>query len=324
MQGQQSAISSYEFRRLGPPVTPGSAGARVDRYLARSFPFLSRAGWQKRIDDQELLVNGRLVKAATRLREGDELTMYAPVFVEPEVDRGVAVLWQDGPVMAVFKPGNLPMHENGPYRKNTFTEIVWETYGREWSAVHRLDRETSGIVLCGGTPEARAKLCGDLEARRMRKEYLAIARGVPEREQWHCDGPIGDLVESEIRIKKWVVPGGLSAATGFSVKARAPEACLLHAKPITGRTNQIRIHSAHSGHVLYGDKLYHPDEAVFLEYFESGQTENVTLRTGFHRLCLHATALEFAHPETRKQCRVESEMPGDMRGLWRELGGEAL
>jgi 23S rRNA-/tRNA-specific pseudouridylate synthase len=164
-------------------------------------------------------------------------------------------------------------------------------------------------------------MCGDLEARRMRKEYLAIARGAPAADHWHCAGPIGDLVESEIRIKKWVVTGGLSAATGFQVLGRAGDSCLLKAKPVTGRTNQIRIHAAYAGHVLYGDKLYHPDEAVFLEYFASGQTANVTARTGFSRLCLHATAMEFAHPETGSACRVESALPEDLKGLWASLGG---
>src|SRR4051812_28652386 len=103
MQEPPSSTSEFEYRRLGPPVTPHSAGARVDQYLATSYPFLSRAGWQKRIDDYTLRVNGRMVKAATRLREGDELTMFAPVRVEPDVDRRVKVLWQIGAVMAVFK-----------------------------------------------------------------------------------------------------------------------------------------------------------------------------------------------------------------------------
>ena len=310
---------SHEYRRLGPPVQQAFVGQRLDDFLARQFPFLSRSGWQQRIANARLLVNGQPAKNAFRLKHGDHLTLYAPKLVEPEVDRNIRVLWQDGAVMAVFKPGNLPMHENGPYRKNTFTEIVWQELGREWSAVHRLDRETSGIVLCGATPFVRGRLATDLAERTVRKEYLAIARGVPSREQWIADGPIGDLQESEIRIKKWVVPGGLSALTEFQVLETATDACLLKAKPKTGRTNQIRIHSAHSGHVLFGDKLYHPEESVFLEYFAEGLTANVVEKTGWPRLCLHATALDFIHPETTKNVRVEVEMPPDMQQLWQQL-----
>jgi len=308
-----------EYRRLGPPVPEPAQGERVDGYLARQFPFLSRAGWQKRLEDGRLLVNGRSVKAAARLKCGDLLALYAPPAVEPEVDRGVRVLWCAGAVMAVFKPGNLPMHENGPYRKNTFTEIVWQEIGREWAAVHRLDRETSGIVLCGATSAVRSRLALDFQGRRMHKEYLALARGLPALPRWTADGPIGDLADSEIRIKKWVVPGALPARTEFSVLETTADACLLQARPLTGRTNQIRIHAAHAGHVLYGDKLYHQDEAVFLEYFAKGLTESVIRRTGFRRLCLHAAALEFTNPETQQAVRVECEMPPDLAGFWREL-----
>jgi RluA family pseudouridine synthase len=291
----------------------------VDGYLAREFPFLSRAGWQKRIDDCRLLVNGRGTKSSARLKAGDVLSLHAPPAVEPKVDKGIAVLWEDGGVMAVFKPGNLPMHENGPYRKNTFTELVWRTIGREWSAVHRLDRETSGIVLCAATPELRGQLAEDLAARRVRKEYLAIARGAPKETAWRADGPIGDLAGSAIRIKKWVVPGGLPACTDFSVVGVGPEACLLLARPLTGRTNQIRIHAAEWGHPLYGDKLYHPNEGVFLEYFAKGATPAVVEATAFPRLCLHAAGIEFTHPGTRKTVRVESPLPPDLVELWAAL-----
>lgn len=310
------SVGSDSYRRLGPPIQLESQGERIDAYLARCFPFLSRSGWLKRIEDGRLLVNRRTLKKAARLKVGDQILLHAPPMAEPPVDRNIRVLWQDGPVMAVFKPGNLPMHENGPYRLNTFTAIVWEELGREWSAVHRLDRETSGIVLCGATPEVRSRLAQDFQSRRMRKEYLAIARGAPETPKWIADGPIGDLAESAIRIKKWVVPGGLPSMTEFEVEGTALGATLLRARPLTGRTNQIRIHAAHAGHVLFGDKLYHDDEAIFLEYFEKGLTPNVIRRTGFPRLCLHAAALEFAHPETKRTELVECPMPADMADFW--------
>ena len=307
------------YRGLGGKITSVWAGERVDYYLAREFPFLSRSGWQKRIEDGTLRLNGERAKVAGRLHAGDRITMWAPAEVEPDVDRDVRVLWESQGVMVAFKPGNLPMHENGPYRKNTFAEFIAAVAGPEWAAVHRLDRETSGIVLCAATPDLRATLAKDLAARKMAKEYLAIARGAPVDRGWTEDGPIGDLVESQIRIKKWVVEGGLNAKTHFSVRASKNTGCLLQAKPVTGRTNQIRIHAAVRGHVLFGDKLYHPDEAVFLEYFEHGQTDNVTARTGFHRLCLHAAAMEFTHPGTKARERVESPLPDDLQAFWDRL-----
>jgi len=231
-------------RRLGPPIAVEAVGERLDGYLAKHFPFLSRSGWQVRIEREELRVNGERRKPASRLRLGDEITLLAADRPEPEVDDRVEVIWQGDGVLALFKPGNLPMHENGPYRKNTFTEIVWERYGREWSAVHRLDRETSGIVICAATTELRSRLAIDFAHRAVKKQYLAIVRGHPKEESWHCDGPIGDLTGSQIRIKKWVVPGGLPSETGFQVLERGTDSSLLRATPLTGRTNQIRIHAA--------------------------------------------------------------------------------
>lgn len=312
--------SAFEWRRLGPPVRPTEAGSRLDTYLAREFRFLSRSGWQKRIEDGCLHLNGEPSKAAVRVKEGDLLTMFAPVQVEPEVDRGIRVLWEQAGVAAVFKPGNLPMHENGPYRNNTFAAILTEVVGPEWAACHRLDRETSGIVLCGATAAIRAELAEDFGKRRVHKEYLAIARGQPSSHAWEVDGPIGDLVESQIRIKKWVVAGGLPAQTFFETLAVGQEACLLRAKPVTGRTNQIRIHAAYSGHVLFGDKLYHPDEAVFLDYFEHrATTAFVVEKTGFPRCALHAAAMEFTHPDTGERVRVEVELPDDLKDLCRQV-----
>ncbi len=314
-----SDAEHISWRRIGGPVSDLEEGARFDGYLAKHFQFFSRSCWQKRIEDGRVLVNSRPLKCSSKLKAGDLIAMYSPPVAEPEVDRGIRVLWQEGPVMGVYKPGNLPMHENGPYRKNTFTEIVWQTLGREWSAVHRLDRETSGIVLCGATPEARSSLARALARRDVQKQYLAICRGIPEEEHWISDGPIGDLRDSEIRIKKWVVPDGLPSQTAFSVVETAEDAVLLRARPMTGRTNQIRIHAAFSGHVIYGDKLYHRDESIFLDYFANGPTESVIERTGFPRLCLHATALEFEHPESRKRCTIECPLPDDMNNFWAKL-----
>lgn len=221
--------------------------------------------------------------------------------------------------MAVYKPGNLPMHENGPYRRNTFACILAEEIGPEWAAVHRLDKETSGLVLCGATHEVRQELSASLARRVLDKEYLAIAKGFVEEETWHECGPIGDLVESPIRIKKWVVEGGLPAETFFEVLERKGECLLLKAHPKTGRTNQIRIHAAYKGLPLVGDKLYHPDENVFLDWFAGGMNAELVNRTGFRRCLLHAHALTFIHPETETVESIRCPMPEDMASYWQGL-----
>ncbi len=308
-----------EFRPLGPAVTSDFEGWRLDFYLAHHFRFLTRSGWKKRIERGLVKVNGNPLKPSSRIKLGDSVGLFAPPTREPDVDRRVRILWEEDGVMAIFKPAHLPIHENGPYRRNTLTQILWDLKGRNWSALHRLDRETSGIMLCGGTDFCRSKLAQDFEHRRIKKEYLAICRGLPKLDHWTADGPIGNLPTSDIRIKKWVVEDGLPAETKFEVEDRAEGACLLKALPKTGRTNQIRIHAAHSGHHLIGDKLYHPDEAVFLEFFDRGATPSVVQQTGFSRLCLHAFALEFQHPISHKNIRIESPLPPELVALWASL-----
>jgi 23S rRNA pseudouridine1911/1915/1917 synthase len=319
LQGDEDSPAG-DFRSLGPPVTSDGEGLRADDFLAKRYPFLSREKWQDRLRSGEVLLSGRVVKPSYRLRVGDHWTMYHPLEREPEVDDNVVMLWERSGVMAVCKPGNLPMHENGAYRTRHLTRVVHDRFGPEWSPVHRLDLETSGIVLCGATPELRRHLATGFEERHVEKIYLAIANGRAAESDWNVDGPIGDLAESRIRIKKWVVPDGQPARTYFRARETTATHTLLEAKPLTGRTNQIRIHAAWSGHWLVGEKLYHPDEGVFLEYWEKGgTTPAVAERAGFHRCCLHAAFLAFNHPEDKRREEVDCPLPPDMAELWQRL-----
>ena len=315
---QQSEIS--QFRLLGGhPLDGQSCGIRLDKFLACHYPFYSRSGWQKKIFAKELLVNTRHVSASYILKRGDQLTFYQPQEKEPEVNRNVSLIWREGGVMAICKPAPLPMHGNGPYRLNTLTHLIHNEFGKEWSCVHRLDLETSGIVLCAANTMNRNRLSEAFFHGQIQKEYLAIVRGVPTLDFWQEHGPIGPLSGSTINIKKWVVPGGLRAETWFSCLKRKNEHSLLKAAPKTGRTNQIRVHAAFKGLPLVGDKLYHPDEAVFQLYFDHGNIPEVAERTGFPRLCLHAAALRFKHPETGTWCEITSPLPEELAKLWDEL-----
>lgn len=315
----KSACNTGEFRPVGAPVGEEWSGARVDRYLSSCFPFLSRAAWQKRLRDGQVLIEGSVAKPAQKVLEGEKVSMYHPRQSEPEVDDGIYPIWKEGRVMAVYKPGNLPMHESGPYRKNTFAYLVRERIGQNWAAVHRIDRETSGIVLCSDDPEIRKDLSSSLADRVLEKEYLAVVKGFSSKREWTELGPIGDATDSPIRIKKWVVEGGQSAETGFSVLGEKQGYSLLLARPRTGRTNQIRIHSAYAGLPLVGDILYDPDEETFLEWFDHGKTEAILNKVGFKRCLLHATRVKFIHPETNKLCHVHCPMPEDMSSFWDNL-----
>ncbi len=304
---------------MGSSIGDGHVGMRLDWYMALVHPFYSRAGWQKKIKNKEVFINDRNVRPSAKLKLGDQISMYQPQSEEPDVDANIRVLWESDGIKAIYKPACLPMHANGAYLKNTFAWLVNEKFGSDWAAVHRLDMETSGIVLCADSKELRHKMSAEWVAKKVKKRYLAIVNGVVEEDEFQVDQPIGDLDRSQIRIKKWINKDGQDAQTDFTVLGRTDSHSLVEARPITGRTNQIRIHAAWAGHVLVGDKLFHPDEEVFLSYWEKGDNEWVHEKTGFRRLCLHATALQFPHPLTGEAVEVSTPLPQDMLELWSSL-----
>ena len=309
---------SEEFRGLGPPLGPDAAGQRADAFLARRFPFHSRRVWAETCRAGELLVNGRPVRAGHRLKTGDLLHVFHPLAKEPEVDERIALVAEAGGVIAVYKPGNLPMHEAGDYRRRTFGALLAKRFGPEWHPVHRLDRETSGLVLCAATPALRRRLSEAWEAQQVEKRYLAVARGVTA---WETLAVREAMVLSRRRGRPVYVTAadGLAAHTEFRVLERAGEATLLGARPRTGRTNQIRVHAAWTGHALVGDKIYHDDPRVFAAYCADPDGEAVRALAGFPRQALHATALVVTHPETGRELVAESPLPEDLVGLWASL-----
>lgn len=314
-------LAQEDFRSLGKEIGSDDAGTRIDMYLAKHYPFLTRVLWQKRISLGQVRVFSRTEHAAYRLREGDLVSHFNPESHEPDVNVHLFPYWMDHGVAAVFKPSNLPMHEGGRYRKKTFCELVARQLGSEWAAVHRLDRDTSGLVLCAKTAELRERLSKELRDRVLEKTYLAIAKGSPRENYWVESGAIGVIEDTLWRDKRWVVGDGLGlpSVTEFEVIERSGSYCLLKVKPKTGRTHQIRIHAAHNGLPLVGDTRYHPDENVFLEYIDHGYTDWVRARIEVERLCLHACAVSFVHPVTEQVANISIPMPDDMASIWQSI-----
>lgn len=313
------------LRRLGQfPIDEDHAGERLDYYLSKEFPFFTRNVWQQKIEGHAVFINrGEVKRPSYKLKIGDEITMYYPRHKEPRVDLRIRKLFEVDGVMALYKPSGLPMHENGPYLKNTLSFVLRERFGEEWAAVHRLDRETSGIVIAANRNEYRSKIAVDLAKRQIKKSYLAIVEGIVREDAFSEEGALGSVPGgSKIRIKKWVNElDGLPSHTDFEVLERGPRHTLVRAFPRTGRTNQIRIHLAVNGHRIVGDKLYHPNENVFLEYYEKGDTDWVVREAGFSRLCLHAEAIEFEHPKTSELVEARNPLPPDMNEFWQRVRG---
>ncbi len=312
-------MSSLSIRILGKPVEDSQIGGRVDRYLSENYLFFSRAGWQKKIKSSMVFVNSSPVKGSYKLKLGDQLSYMYPAEDEPEVDKNIFLIAEHDEVMAIYKPGYLPMHENGPWKRNTFAQLLIDQFGEGCAAVHRLDRETSGIVLCSKNSELRKKLSQQWVDGEVEKEYLAICNGVPQEDYFEVDAPIGDAIGSSIRIKKAVNPEGLESLTKFMVEKRAEKFSFIRAFPKTGRTNQIRVHLEHAGHLIVGDKMYHPDESVFNEYYEKGDGPWISERTGYYRHLLHAAKISYTHPRSRKRITISCDAPEDMLEKWKEI-----
>ncbi len=307
------------YRQLGKPIHEDFSGVRLDDYLGKHFLFMSRTQWKKAIAESKLLVNEEPKKGSYRLREGDLVHYFSPENAEPTVDKNIKIIWEEDGVIAVYKPSNLPIHEGGAYKSNTFCTVLQEERGLAWAPVHRLDRETSGLVLCANTSELRNALSESLRTHAMEKTYFAIGIGEAKEDSWIVEQPIGLAENSLLRTKQAVRPDGAYSLTEFQVLERANGFSLLKVKPKTGRTHQIRVHSTWSGLPLVGDKKYCFNEEITCEHFDRGFTDRVKEVVYFDRLCLHATNLKFLHPVSGKECDIKAPMPEDMLEIWKKL-----
>lgn len=301
-----------ETRRLGIPVPEEAVGRRLDEYLAGKFPFFTRSGWQREIDSGVVLVNGVAArKASQKLRLGDELRRLHPFEEEPEVDTNMRILWSDGELAALYKPSGLPMHEAGYFRRRTVAGVLPEVIGPGWTPVHRLDRETSGLLLCARQPEIRAVLTDMWTHKRVQKTYLAMTDAIPPSQKWTVDLPIKS--ERFLRTNRAEISDeGDEALTVFTVLSQSEHGSLLEARPLTGRTNQIRLHASATGLPLTGDKIYGKDPAILELYRKEGNSPRVQDLAGFSRHALHSWKLDFTHPQSHENIQLSCPLPDDL------------
>lgn len=297
-----------EFRRIGGRLENVDIGLRFDRYLAKHYPFLSRNLWRERIVGGEVLVehnspqthqnnsSARLtpVKHTYRIQPFDQIWLFHPPELEPESVNECEVLFDDGDVVAFSKPGNLVIHATGMYVRNTFIQCAQNMGYSDVAPVHRIDRETSGLLLCARQSRTRSLLSAAFRNTEMKKMYLAVTRGpTPSCQKFRVDAPIGEAVGSRIRLKMWVnTPNALPATTDFLHVTERDGYHLFACFPRTGRTNQIRIHLASLGHWIVGDKMYHPNEDVFIDFYENGLTDWALKELEFPRHLLHNAAIQ--------------------------------
>lgn len=309
---------------------------RLDRFLALHMPWRSRNSIQNLIADGYVYVDfttpdrprgsGELVqelKPSRRLRDKSRVVIIVPeglrIEVTQPIEDDLTTLYEDRDVLAVDKPPMLPVHPSGRHLSDTVIQRIHSRYGAdkvERSArprlCHRIDRETSGIVLIGLHPQAHAEVRRQFEEHEVEKEYLAIVQGHPDSESGVCNTPIGSARGSSIGLKMACRPDGDEARTDWRVVSRHRGCTLVRCRLFTGRQHQIRVHMEAIGHPLVGDKLYGYGEEYFQRYHDGVLSPEDIRRLELPRQALHHHRLVISQPSSGERVEIASPLAPDL------------
>ncbi|NLE01318.1 MAG: RluA family pseudouridine synthase [Fibrobacter sp.] len=287
------------------------------QYLAQRFTYHSIGEWNELITNGQVLLNNSKVSASSLISAGMIIEYDPGDFEEPDADLNYKIIFEDDWFIGISKPGNLLVHRAGrSFRNNLIYQLrfVHQPAYKNAHTTHRLDRDTSGVVLIAKTSEARAAIGLQFAAGEVKKEYIAIVHGIPDSSIERISFPIGKTINSAISYKYCVDPSGKEAITIVKSVHRLGESFAeLLLQPLTGRTHQIRIHCAAIGHPIVGDKLYGLSEEAYLTWRDNPQSVSTGLL--FHRHALHCRSLTFFHPYLKRECTVVADLPEDMSVL---------
>lgn len=295
-------------------VEANYAGWRLDKYLSEKINRLSRTRIQAII--MRDLQSEVPLKSSTHVWPGLTFALRKRAALEPKVPspEELRQLYVDEDILVLDKPAGLPVHPSARYQRNTLTAQIIAKFGFRAEPAHRLDRETSGLIVCARTSAASRALGIAFQDGAVTKEYLALVVGWPD-DAFEVDAPISKGTEA-VRIAVCIDPLGAPAQTRFLCEARFSNAdsrfALVRCFPMTGRQHQIRIHAAHCGHPLVGDKMYGGHPAYF-DRFSKGLLTAVDWEAlQLPRHALHAARLAFAHPRDKRPMVFSSPLPDDL------------
>jgi 23S rRNA pseudouridine1911/1915/1917 synthase len=293
-------------------VEEHQANGRLDAFLAAAVPEVSRSHWKALIQEARVTVNGTACKPNHKLKVGDEVFWSIPEEASDEVlpeDIPLEILFEDETLLVLNKPPGLVVHPAAGNETGTLVNALLfhdpAFYDLERAGiVHRLDKDTSGVMVVAKSEVAMTELQRQFKARETNKAYLALVWGHP---------PARGRIENQIgrhpvhRQKMAVLKeGGRVAVSGFETVETFDEVSLVRVKIETGRTHQIRVHMAHLGHPVAGDSVY-------------GRARRHKLPMPPQRQMLHAERLEFTHPVSGKRLSFEAPLFDDMRCLLEKL-----
>ncbi len=307
---------------------------RIDQYLTDRIPYLSRAAVQRLIDEGLVKVNGKPTKSSYKPKSGDQIDMVAPPEPTNEIipePIPLEIVYEDEHFMAINKQTNLMVHPaRGVWTGTLVNALVY--YGQKWSTLngnwrpgilHRLDRNTTGIMLVAKSDEAHWRIARQFENRTIQKTYLAVIEGVPQFSADVIDLPIGrDRYQRERQAIRKIENGGRNAITRYDVLEtflypktavdggpKPKKYSFVKLTPKTGRTHQLRVHMLAIGHPMVGDNMYTG------QYFDAGDVH-------FTRQALHAAEITFTHPGTLEPITLAAPLPPDINALLNVLRGD--
>jgi 23S rRNA pseudouridine1911/1915/1917 synthase len=285
-------------------VPAEALGQRLDAWLAGQLDELSRSHLQRLIEQGQATLDGHPAKASARLEGGEvvEVSVPAavPVALAPEAIP-LSVAYEDDDLLVIDKPAGLVVHPAPGHPSGTLVNALlarWRTFkglkgDLRPGIVHRLDKDTSGLLMVAKNDASMLKLTTQIKDRRIKKEYLALVEGRLEPAQGRIEAPVGRHPTQRQHMA--VVHGGRNATSHYQVEAYYGQFSLVRVKPVTGRTHQIRVHLAFTGHPVTGDELYGHRRVP-----------------GLARQFLHAARLGFFQPTSGDWIELESALPADL------------
>jgi|GEM_PF-55345 len=352
MEREVEADKVAYFKHIG----SHAEGQSLVNFLASRFTYFGTDHWIQLIQKGDVLLNDSVASPEYSLRAGDKVSYCALMRPEPTVPTRIPVVYEDEDLLIVNKPAHLPVHPTGRYLRNTLISLLHkQRKTKQLFLAHRIDRETSGICVITKSTLAKEKMYWQFFNNEIDKTYWGLVWGKPTPASGVIDAPLGlaqgpgSKSSSQIRIKQAVDGSNAKQAktkyhTLSTKLIHAPEwtppawktmpsegpwpISLVEAKPITGRTNQIRVHLAHVGAGIVGDKLYDPDERIFLAFKDQNRdlkipkgsfvqlNSELKRRLVLDAHALHARKIGFRHPRTGDWLELEAAAPKSWTGLY--------
>ncbi len=311
-------------------VPPELDGTRLDRFVQSQLRNTSRTRSQRIIDRSAFAADGRPLRKNHRLGAAELVVLWRPPWDEHVPALALEAVYRDEHLLAINKPPLVAVHPTARHHRGTVIMLAHEQWpGERLALLHRLDRETSGVLMMARTRAADRGVKLQFEARQgVVKRYQAIVWGWPEWERRDCELPLEPDPDSRYRVKmRPARPGwGRASATAFEVLGRRRSTergrryALLECTMYTGRQHQIRVHCAALGLPIVGDKLYGPDEQLFARGADQELSEQDRAVLELDRHALHAAALEIDHPADGRRLHIEAPLYPDLAAFWQGLG----